>query len=187
MPLKPWSATRRASSSAPCGGHTDSTMSATPSARSSAPTSSSPAALARERVAALRPADAQTTLKPRPQRQAPIAAPISPGWSSATVFIAMGPPPGSMSRRDDLDVVTAHVEKGRGHHLAVPELPDFGLGHGDEVLCLDHVVGHARAGHQLDVTLDAVRSGQDGYSRLVRIRHGLRSLLDLPRPLQRSL
>src|SRR5690348_5385918 len=85
--------------------------------------------------------------------------------------MGMGPP-GSMSRRDDLDMVAAHVEKWRGHNLAVPELPDLGLGHGDEVLRLDHVVGHARAGHQLDVTLDAVRSGQDGYSRLVRIRHG---------------
>src|SRR5437879_10145463 len=148
-------------------------MSATPSARSWAPTASGPAALARERAAALRPAEAQTTRRPRPQRQAPTAAPIWPGWSSATVFVAMGPPPGSMSRRDDLDVVAVHVEKGRGHHLAVSELPDFGLGHGDEVLCLDHVVGHARAGHQLDVTLDAVRSGQDGYSRLVGIRHGL--------------
>src|SRR6266853_4702347 len=172
-PLKPWPATSRASASAPCGGHTESTMSATLSARSSAPRSSSPAALARKRVAALRPADAQTTRRPRPPRQAPIAAPISPGWSSATVFIAMGALPGSMSRRDDLDVVAAHVEKGRGHHLAVPELPDFGLRHRDEVLRLDHVVGHARAGHQLDVTLDAVRSGQDGNLGLVGIRHSL--------------
>src|SRR6266705_5831687 len=82
-------------------------------------------------------------------------------------------PRGSMSRRNDLDVVAAHVEKGSGHHFAVPELPDFGLGHGDEVLRFDHVVGHPRAGHQLDVTLDAIRSGQDGYFRLVRIRHGV--------------
>src|SRR6267143_1357984 len=134
---------------------------------------SSPAALARERVAALRPADAHTTRRPSPPRQAPIAEPISPGWSSATVFIAMGSPPESMSRRDDLDMVAAHVEKGRLHDLAVPELPDFGLGHRDEVLGLDHVVGHARAGHQLDVTLDAVRSGQDGNLGLVGIRHSL--------------
>src|SRR5438046_7801721 len=173
MPLKPWPATSRASASAPCGGHTDSTMSVTPSTRSSAPRSSSPAALARERVAALRPADAQTTRRPRPRRQAPIAAPISPGWRSATVLIAMEPPPGSVSRRDDLDVVAAHVEKGRGHHLAVPELPDFGLGDGDEVLRFDHVVGHARARHQLDVTLDSVRPGQDGYLSLVGVRHSL--------------
>src|SRR6266581_1500401 len=84
----------------------------------------------------------------------------------------MSPLPESMSRRHDLDVVPAHVEKGRGHDLAVPELPDFGLGHSDEVLRLDQVVGHPRAGHQLDVTLDAVRSGQDRYLRLVRIGHG---------------
>src|SRR6266513_2593630 len=82
-------------------------------------------------------------------------------------------PPGSMSRRDDLDVVSAHVEKGSGNHFAVRELPDFGLGPGDEVLRLDHVACHPRAGHKLDVTLDAVRSGQDGYFRLVRIRHVL--------------
>src|SRR5712691_4372796 len=173
MPLKPWPATSRASASAPCGGHTDSTMSATPSARSSAPRSSSPAALARERVAALRPADAHTTRRPSPPRQAPIAEPISPGWSSATVFIAMGTPPGSMSRRDDLDMVAAHVEKGHGHELAVPELPDLGLGDRDEVPRLDHVVGHPRPGHQLDVTLDAIRSGQDGDLGLVGIRHSL--------------
>src|SRR2546421_9679520 len=90
----------------------------------------------------------------------------------------MEPPRGSMSRRDDLDMVAAHVEKGRGHHLAVSELPDLGLRHRDEVLRLDHVIGHARAGHQLDVTLDAVRSGQDGYSRLVRIRHSLAPTVD---------
>src|SRR5437870_355959 len=177
MPLKPWPATSRASASAPCGGHTDSTMSATPSARSSAPRSSSPAALARERVAALRPADAHTTLRPSPPRQAPIAEPISPGWSSATVLIAMGSPE-SMSRRDDLDMVAAHVEKGRLHDLAVPELPDFGLGHRDEVFRLDHVVGYPRAGHQLDVTLDAVRSGQDGNLGLVGIRHSLAPRVD---------
>src|SRR6266568_4385990 len=85
----------------------------------------------------------------------------------------MDSPPESMPRCDDLDMVAAHVEKGRAHDLAVPELPDFGIGHGDEVLRLDHVVGHPRAGHQLDVTLDAIRSGQDGYFRLVRIRHSL--------------
>src|SRR5207245_1283467 len=101
------------------GGRADSTMSATPSGRSSTPRSSSPAALARERVAALRPADAHTTRRPSPPRQAPIAEPISPGWSSATVFIAMGSPPESMSRRDDLDMMAAHVETGRLHDLAV--------------------------------------------------------------------
>src|SRR5256885_14595025 len=121
-------------------------MSATPTARSSAPTSSSPAALARERVAALRPAEAQTTRRPHPHRQAPTAAPISPGCSSATVFIAMGPPPESMSRRDDLDVVAVHLEKRRGHYLAIPELPDFCPRYCGVSLLLHPVVGHARAG-----------------------------------------
>src|SRR5258706_378996 len=80
----------------------------------------------------------------------------------------------SMSRRDDLDMMAAHVDKGRVHDLAVAAvLPDFGLGHRDEVLRLDHVVGHPRAGHQLDVALDAIRSGQDGDLGLVGIRHSL--------------
>jgi hypothetical protein len=89
MPSNPWPATSRASASAPCGGHTDNTSSATLRARSTEPRSSSPAARARERVAALRPDDAHTTRRPRRTRQAPIAAPISPGWSSTIVLIDM--------------------------------------------------------------------------------------------------
>src|SRR5712691_3972290 len=79
----------------------------------------------------------------------------------------------SMSGRDDLDMVAAHVEEGRAHELAVAALPDLRVGHRDEVLGLDHEVGHPRAGHELDITLDAIGSGQDGHFRLVRIRHAL--------------
>src|SRR5262249_60055849 len=45
------------------------------------PASLSPAALARAAVAALRPSDAHSTVCPRPVRQCPAAAPISPGCS----------------------------------------------------------------------------------------------------------
>src|SRR5262245_965651 len=168
MPSNPQPATSRASASAPCGGHTDSASSATLSARSIEPRSSSPAASARERVAALRPDEAHTTLSPRRERQAPIAEPISPGWSNATVLIDM-----SVAGRDDLDVLSAHVEKRRAHDLAVAELPDLRVGDGDELLGLDQVVGDARAGRELDVALPSVGSGQDRHPRLVRIWHGL--------------
>src|SRR5258705_385878 len=80
----------------------------------------------------------------------------------------------SVSRRDDLNMMAAHVDKGRVDDLAVAAvLPDLGLGHRDEVLRLHHVVGHPRAGHQLDVALDAILSGQDGDLGLVGIRHSL--------------
>src|SRR4051812_15755660 len=47
-------------------------------------TSVSPAAFARAAVSPLRPADAQSTSIPRCRNTAPIAAPISPGWSRPT-------------------------------------------------------------------------------------------------------
>src|SRR5713226_3597069 len=78
----------------------------------------------------------------------------------------------SMSGRDDLDMVAAHVEEGRAHDLAVPDLPHLRVGHRDKVLRLDHVVGHPGAGHQVDVSLDAIGSGQYVHFRLVRIRYG---------------
>src|SRR5512139_1318331 len=79
----------------------------------------------------------------------------------------------SVLRDDDLHVLAAHVEEGRVHDLAIPELPDLGVGHGDEVLRLDHEVGHPRAGHQLDAPLDAVVLGEDGDLGFVGIRHNL--------------
>src|SRR5262249_45357272 len=48
------------------------------------PASSSPAAFARAAVASLRPSDAHSTSIPRSRNTAPIAAPISPGWSRPT-------------------------------------------------------------------------------------------------------
>jgi len=54
-------------------------MSATSRARSTGAQILEPAAIARERVAALRPEDAHTTLKPRLARHAPIAEPIFTG------------------------------------------------------------------------------------------------------------
>src|SRR6267378_3648872 len=85
-----------------------------------------------------------------------------------------------MTRGDDLNVLATDVQEGRAQDLAVADLPDFGVGHRDEVLRLDHVVGHARAGRELDVALDAVGSGQDGHFCLVRTHGVAPKLIRLP-------
>ena len=68
------------------------------------PTSVRPAASARERVASLRPSDAQSTSAPPARSAAPTAAPISPGCSSPTRVGSAGglpgrPGPASMTPR----------------------------------------------------------------------------------------
>src|SRR5829696_6153441 len=72
-------------SSAACGGHTDTIVSHPRASAATVPTSRSPAASARLRVASLRPSEAQATSWPRERGAAPIVAPISPGWSRPTV------------------------------------------------------------------------------------------------------
>src|SRR5215831_4723388 len=86
MPRKPL--TERATSSAACGGQTDRITSACPAISLAAPTSRIPAAAARSAVAGLRPADAHSTVSPRWVRQAPTAAPISPGCSTPIRFLS---------------------------------------------------------------------------------------------------
>src|SRR5580693_345087 len=87
-PVKPASATARATSSAACGGQTDRMMSARRARSAAWPAASgpaaavSPAAAARAWVAGPRPAGTHSTWYPRPVRQAATAAPISPGCSS---------------------------------------------------------------------------------------------------------
>src|SRR5215469_18639146 len=86
MPRKP--ATERAISSAACGGQTDRITSAWLDISLAVPTSRIPAAAARSAVAALRPADAHSTVSPRWLRQPPTAAPISPGCSTPIRFLS---------------------------------------------------------------------------------------------------
>src|SRR5262245_3303482 len=77
---------------------------------------------------------------------------------------------------DDDHVVAAHVEKPGHHDSPALEVPDFSLGHGEEALGLDHIVGKTGARHQLDFTLDAVKARQDHYTLAVSvICHGLLS------------
>src|ERR1700722_5389587 len=79
-------ATSRATSNAPLGTQIESTASDSSSARSSDETSHSPQSQARLRDAGLRPSDTHTTRTPRETRQAPTAAPISPGCKRVTVI-----------------------------------------------------------------------------------------------------
>src|SRR5919201_3454795 len=72
-------ATSRATSGAFAGGQTDRMISLSRASRVSVPTSSSPSASARVRVADPRPADAQITRAPAARAAAPTALPISPG------------------------------------------------------------------------------------------------------------
>src|SRR5262249_52882993 len=68
------------------GGHTERITLARSDISPAVPTSRSPAASARATVAALRPADAHSTVSPRLLRQPPTAAPISPGCSTPITF-----------------------------------------------------------------------------------------------------
>ena len=83
-------ATARATSSAACGGQTE-TMTSERAAISAHPHPSSPASAARSLVAALRPSGTHSTRCPAPARHFPIAAPISPGCSSPIVTSPMRP------------------------------------------------------------------------------------------------
>src|SRR5438105_13615703 len=80
VPPKRVPATSRATSGALAGGQTDRMISLSRARRASVPTSSSPSASARLRVAAPRPADAQMTRAPPARAAAPTALPISPGF-----------------------------------------------------------------------------------------------------------
>src|SRR5438445_3078449 len=79
VPPKRVAATSRATSGALAGGHTDRMISLSRASRTSVPTSSSPSASARLRVASPRPADAQTTREPPARAAAATELPISPG------------------------------------------------------------------------------------------------------------
>ena len=68
MPVKPLAA--RATSSAACGGQIESRISQRRQSSPTSPASSSPAARARSAVAALRPAEAQSTVSPRAAQRA---------------------------------------------------------------------------------------------------------------------
>ena len=90
-PPNPVPATARATSSAPCGGHTDTIISERPARSASEAAAVSPAASARAALAGLRPAASQSTSCPAAVRHCPTAAPISPGCSSPIVVSLMSP------------------------------------------------------------------------------------------------
>ncbi|ODU91501.1 MAG: hypothetical protein ABT00_06425 [Bordetella sp. SCN 68-11] len=77
------------------GGQTEMAMSAARSASARVPASSRPALRARSAVAALRPAELQSTRCPVETRQAPRAAPMAPGCRRAMVGLDMMASPGS--------------------------------------------------------------------------------------------
>src|SRR5438552_3763204 len=88
VPPKRVAATSRATSGALAGGHTDRMISLSRASRTSVPTSSSPSASARLRVASPRPADAQTTREPPARAAAATELPISPGCRIPIVVTA---------------------------------------------------------------------------------------------------
>src|SRR5581483_4853573 len=89
MPSKGGSA--RTTSSAACGGRTETIASASATSCSTEPTSRN--ASARSRVASLRPSDAHSTSRPAETRALPTALPISPGCTSPTEVMAVSPSP----------------------------------------------------------------------------------------------
>src|SRR5687768_17599919 len=78
-PEKPRCATSLATSSAACGGQTDSTISLALTSAEIVPASCSLARRARAPVLALRPADAHSTVCPLLHAAAPTDAPMAPG------------------------------------------------------------------------------------------------------------
>src|SRR5580692_3735471 len=90
-PQNPAALTSRATPSAACGGHTDSTTSARPATAATSGTAVRPASPARAAVAWLRPAAAHSTSCPAPARHRPTAVPISPGYNSPTVVLLIPP------------------------------------------------------------------------------------------------
>jgi hypothetical protein len=91
-PPNPARATSRATSSAACGGHTETITPARPASPASPPSAAvSPAAPARAALAGLRPSGTHSTVCPAATRHCPTAAPISPGCSNPTVVLSIPP------------------------------------------------------------------------------------------------
>src|SRR5262245_24175303 len=90
-PVKPRCATSWATSSAACGGQTDSTMSLALTSAGTVPASSRLARRARAHVLAVRPAEAQSTVCPLLRTAAPTDAPIAPGCMSPMHVMSSSP------------------------------------------------------------------------------------------------
>src|SRR5215471_9611256 len=90
-PVKPSCVTSLATSSAACGGQTDSTMSLALTSSGTVPASSRFARRARAHVLAVRPAEAQSTLCPLLRTAAPTDAPIAPGCMSPMHVMSCSP------------------------------------------------------------------------------------------------
>ena len=88
VPAKRSAATWDATSTAACGGQTERITSLARTTDPTEPASSSPAALARLRVAALRPSPAHSTRAPVDRTAAPTMLPISPGFRSPIVVMS---------------------------------------------------------------------------------------------------
>src|SRR5262245_8088751 len=100
VPVKRSAATSFARSIAAGGGHTERITSAARATAATEPASSSPASLARLRVAALRPSPAHRTRAPPDRTAAPTMLPISPGFRSPIVVI---PSPSLTTRPREAD------------------------------------------------------------------------------------
>src|SRR6266498_3428995 len=120
-----------ATSPAACGGQTDRTTLLRRASSATLLASVRPAACARVCVASLRPSDAQSTSIPRCRNTAPIAAPISPGWSRPTTS-AMTKAQVSVTQLDaSVGRVTLPLPTGPRHvhcYLVAGTLFDAGLG-----------------------------------------------------------
>ena len=77
---------------AAAGGQTERITSLAETSADTEPASSSPASLARLRVAALRPSPAHSTREPPDRTAAPTMLPISPGFRSPIVVVMSHPP-----------------------------------------------------------------------------------------------
>src|SRR5207249_603722 len=88
VPAKRSAATWDATSTAACGGQTERITSLARTTDPTEPASSSPASLARLRVAALRPSPAHRTRAPPDRTAAPTMLPISPGFRSPIVVMS---------------------------------------------------------------------------------------------------
>src|SRR5512135_721076 len=96
------------------------------------------------------------------------------GWGQVRAVFTRNPRlTGSAFRYDELYMLAADVEERTGGDLPAVQFPDFGLRQGDETLRIDHVIGHPGAGRKRDVTLDAIRAGEDGDQLLAFVfSHG---------------
>src|SRR5213594_969690 len=111
MPAKRSAATWVARSTAAWGGQTERITSLARATAATEPASSSPASLARLRVAALRPSPAHRTRAPPDRTAAPTMLPISPGFRSPIVVM---PSPSLTSRPREADRAS-HLWRPRQH------------------------------------------------------------------------